>query len=372
MKKCTLLLLSGLLFSLSCAEQETDFEFEETANLPSFTAIGEDLETVWQLDFDGVSETVQTQDIGQQLDINANYLTLRQNGNQLSFYSFDSGFFDLSQKNVETGEIAIYDRFYLNTDERSVVWGINSETDVFFGFFAPLGSTNLALRKIEIGDFEGQDFSLEANITRLYPPLYENGKLFIPYQDGVGTFKVSAYDTLLEQVVLTLNFGDARPSIFTDSDGNLAVLKFQDATGVILDIYDFESLQLLQSTPLNLNQIFSIGAIEAELRGDELVYEYTYVQPAALATGPAVFNIGAQQNSVLALGQVIDSIETNSTKDLAITTQRYSFDDAAFYVGYLNLAAESTIEGGVFVLSNDGELLKNIEVDFVPTYILKD
>lgn len=372
MKKHYLPCLLAFVILVSCAGDDTDFEFAEEATLPSFVAIGEDLETVWQLNYNGASQNAQIEDIGTQLAIDPNYLTLRQTGNQLSFYSFDSGFFDLSQKDVVTGDIQIFDRFYQNTDQRSVVWGINNETEVFFGFFAPLGSTNLAVRQIGLQDLQGQDLLLEADITRLYQPVYERNKLFIPYEDGSNIFKVGVYETNTQQLRVTLNFGTARPSIFMNADGNLAVLKFDSNTGLSLDIFDFDSIQLLQTTPLDLNQVFPVGALEAELQGDALYYEYTFVQPSALNSGPAIFNLGSQQNQILDLRGIIEQLETEPTNDLTLTTQRFSPRDNVFYVGYANLAENRTDEGGILILSREGELLQDIRLDFVPTYILKD
>ncbi|MBT8239323.1 MAG: hypothetical protein HKP38_10690 [Croceitalea sp.] len=371
MKKISNCFIGLCLLLASCSSDDVVVP-DEIAVLPSFMAIGEDELNVFQINYDGQTKMAATNDLSAELGINSNYLTLRQVDQQLTFYTFSAGAFNLAQKDIVSGAIQRFDRFYVNTDERSIVWGANSLDSVFFGFYAPLGSTNLALRVIDINNQLGEDIDLEFNINTLYQPLYANGKLFITYQNNLGEYKIVVYNTVTQSLSTTLNFNDRAPSIFLNNEDNVAILSNASGSAMQLQVFDFDTLEEMDLYELDLNQVFLPGAINMELMADKLYYEFQFSQPSEVISGPAVYDLANNTNTVFDITGIINAVEEELDIALFPIVQDYSPLKDAFLIGFAEINNQNELKGGVIGISAEGQLLGTLETPFVPTYFVKD
>ncbi|MEM8999087.1 MAG: hypothetical protein AAGB24_02400 [Bacteroidota bacterium] len=370
-----ILCLLGWL-TVACTSDDGTAPIDDQNTTPDFRVIGEDFDTVYQYNYEGEAEVGELVNLSDALNIDPNYLTLRQIDGLISFFSlsFVDGMFSLAQKNLETTNTMVYEDFYANTSSRSIVWGTNDGANVFFGYYGPFGSTNLSLHDIDLSDLSGQDLLLEFGIQDLYEPLYFNEKLFITYKDGGSKYKVVVYDTQTQLIVWTLDFGDFTPSIFIDDGGNLSVLKKRAGEDLILETYDFDTLRCINKHTLQLDQIFDSGVFDGFFVNGELLYWATYVQPAPIAYGPAIYDVATGQHQQVDLIGIVEQVQQDLNPDsIEITAQGYSVSQSIFLVGYtVRSALQNSVSGGVLTLSKTGELLSNVEVPFAPTYFIRD
>ena len=363
-------ILGAIVFLTSCSNDDGSEE-EAISKNPSFEFLGIDLQSTYQYTYDGSQETGSQTNLTEELGVPANFLTLRQVGNTLSFYSFASGNFSLFQKDVLTGESNSYPEFYSNTAQRSIVWGTNDEEAVFFGFYNPQGSTNLAIRKLTLDNLEGEDLNIEFNIDQLFQPLYEDGKLFITYRAFDLRYKIAIYNTDTGALIQTLDYGTASPSILIDNDGNLAVFRFTEDNKTTLERRDFNTLSIIEEVPLSFEQKLPIGPLNGSLIGSKLYYEFIYQQPYVINSGPAIFDIGSGETRILDLVGIKNRLENEEDLYINELLSQYDEDEGIFLISYVKVNTEDTLEGGVLAISQDGELLTNLQVPFIPAYFIK-
>lgn len=372
MRTNTYLLILLLVLNVACSSDDADLDTEETQIKPiRIQAIGGDNEAIYQYSNDGSQDIGETTNLSTELGLGSQYLTLRQVGNTLSFYTFNQGKFSLRQKDVSTGAVETYIDFYTNTTARSIVWGTNNEETVFFGYYNPQGTTNLAIQNVALDNLEGSDLSLEFNIEQLYQPLYHDGKLYITYKDSTLEYKISVYDTTTFALIQTLEYGTTSPSILIDVNGDLAIFKFGNTPTVRLEYRDVNTLGIFKEQDFELNQRFLPGPMNAELKDGKLYYGYEYSQPFELLVGPAVLDIATGENQPLDLIGVINEVETTEEISTYVVWQQYNAIQDVFFVSYGTYGLGSNLTGGILVLSPDGTLLKNVNLPFVPSYFVK-
>ncbi|WP_281541905.1 hypothetical protein [Maribacter aestuarii] len=364
-------ILWAILLFAACSKEDDNSRQEITAIQPSFEVVGVDLEATYQYNYDGTTEMGTVFNLTDEIGVPSEFLTIRQVGSVISFYSFAFGDFSLYQKDVVTGATNSFPSFYTNTPQRSIVWGTNNEEAVFFGFYNPQGTRNLAVRKLTLGDLEGADLPLEFNIDALYQPLYADGRLFITYRSNDLQYKIAVYDTDNGVLISTLNYGTASPSLLIDENGNLAVLRFSDESVTILERRDIDDLTVIEEIPLVFEQTLPTGPINGNLIGAEFYYEYEYQQPFELINGPAVFNIDTGENFILDVAGIKNRLENEQGISIYIIASQYDETADVFLVSYGKFNTTQTLEGGVLAISKNGELLANAEVPFIPVYFIK-
>lgn len=372
MRKVTLFFVFVFFIISGCSTDDSSLPIDEVPQEAiHIKAVAADGQSVYQFSYNGSNNEVETTNLSEELGLGSDYLTLRQSGNTLTFYTFNGGEFSLRQKNVSTGAVQAYIDFYTNTEERSIVWGINNETSVFFGYYKPLGSTNLAVQNIQLDNLQGTDLSLEFNIDKLYQPLYHEGKLYITYRNSALEYKISIYDTATFSLAQTLVFGTASPSLLVDANGDLVIFKFSDTANVSVERRDIFTLEIVEEVNFEWNQRFIPGPINAEVVGDYLYYGYEYSQPFDFEVGPAILNINTGENSLLNLEGAIAKIEAEEEMSTYVVWQQYDPLQNVFLVSYGRYSNEATLLGGVLILSSEGEFLDNVLLPFVPTYFVK-
>ncbi len=367
LKTAQLVFVAALL--LGCSNDDNSSEPIQVVEPASFVVIGEDADRVYQFSYNAESDLGTTADLTGELGINSNYLTFRQPDKLISFYSFADGFFSLAQKNIETDQTINYDNFYENNPGRSIAWGTNNDSNVFFGYFGPNGSRNLSIQDIELSSDERIDVTIDFNIESVDQPLYFEDKVYVSYRDSQGDSKLTFYNTNTKSAGPKLDLGTTTISFFATNDSNIGVIK--NGTTPTLAVYDGSTFVLLESFPLDFGTGFDSGPIfDLTLNGSSLYYARTFAQPSRFQFGPAVFDLERQQDFILDLGGIVEEVEQQIGTGVTPSFQVYDTASQLFLVGYAQLGNE--IKGGVMQISNDGRLVANIEFPFFPTNILKN
>lgn len=336
-------------------------------------AIGEDGQNLYQFSINTAVGDTLTTNLSEELSIDGFFLTLRQVGDEVSFFSFSGGFFSWSKKDVVTGAVQILDDFYEDTPERSIVWGTNSENTIYLGHYRPSGTRNLALLGIPTGNTERFDLQLEFNIENLYQPVYFENRLFMTYRDGTQQYKVTVINTTDNTVQTTLDFGAEAPGLFITEDQNLGVIQFGESNSRTLTVYDLNSLAELDSYSTDINLPADSGESQnVHFDNGVLYFSATYPQPSPINFGPAVYDFATNDLLLPDLAMMVANYENESGKRITLTSQGFSNSQKLFFVGYAEADALGAQPGGFFVINAQGELVDRISTDFVPFYFLKD
>ena len=370
LKRNFLPFLALLFFSCSSDDSDNPVQEEETEiSASSFTVIGQDLENVYQFDYDASSDQGQLTNLTLEFNINRDYLTLREVEDLLSFYYFAGGAFSLFTKDVRTGESTVYTDFFSNNPGQSVAWGINSKSNVYFGFFGPFGERNLGILDVEfVGDL-GQDVAIDEDVDFVFQPLLFQNKIYFVYRNNQGEYKFTFYDTLNRTAGEILDFGNVPISFLFDEFGELAIVK--NGADATLEFYDANSLEFLESRDLNFNTAFSPGPVDgAVIKGNTLYYAFPYVQPAKFSAGPASFDLSAQENTVIDFLSIASEVEQELGQSIGLTVQIYDAREDIFFVAYEVL--DQSARGGILQIGATGELVSNVATTFVPTYIVRN
>jgi hypothetical protein len=355
---------------LSCSKNDR----VETVNViePDIDVIliGEDLDRVFQYEYNSLKDTAVISDLTQELDLRPSYLTLRQEGNLLSFYTFTSGNFSLIQKNVETGASTLEANFYTENDERSILWGTNDGNNIYLGYFETLGTSNFGVLTIDINSGAQKQLIIEDAIQTSYQPIYHQGKLLLTYRDNADNYKVAIVDTATNTILTRLEFGTLVPNIFINEVGDVVILKSNRGEDYSYAIYNANSFETTGEVDFSLTRYFDPGILMARLIEQKLFYYSLYIQPAAVRFGPATFDLNTNVETLVDMERIVNEVENQNGKRMRLISQGIDEQSGVYLVGYANLNDSNTYDGGMLIVSFEGDLIKNIALSFVPTYFL--
>ncbi|MGD1946461.1 MAG: hypothetical protein ACFB0A_09420 [Croceivirga sp.] len=369
LKKLGFLLFGLVLLGCSSDDAENDGIVEQELAIANVTAVGQDFDNVYQYSFDGNMGASEQINLTAELNVTPDYLTLREVEDLLSFYFFADGAFSVILKDVRSGASASFDDFFPNSAGRSLVWGVNNESNVVFGFFGPSGTRNFGIQDIDLQTLNSADTEIDEDIDFIFQPILFNNKVYFTYRDNGGDYKFSFYDIREKQRGPILNFRDVPISFLFTESGEVAIVK--NGVSASLEIYDPDVLQLIERFELNFNTGFSAGPVEgAFFDGKTLFYPFSFVQPAEFSFGPAFFDVETQENTVIDLIRITTEVENELNTDIGITVQVYDGIQNLFFVGYEVL--DQSARGGILQINTEGNLITNITTDFVPTYFLRN
>jgi len=369
LKKFALPLLVLFLGACNSDDPEGTNPIETEIPVANFIAVGEDATNVYQYVFDGETEVGEVENLTTDFSINTGYLTLRQTDDLLSFYYFEGGSFSLILKNIRTGATARYSNFFANSEGRSVAWGTNSESNVFFGFFGPAGTRNLGIQDVEFQSNAIEDTEIDSDIDFVYQPVLFNNKIYFVYLDNSGDYKFTFYDTNTKSSGPILNFDSIPISFLIEESGNIAIIK--NGVDASLELFDPDTLTSLETLPLGFNTAFTAGWVDgAVFDGNVLYYAFPFVQPSQYPSGPASFDLGTQENSLVDFFAIAEGVEEELGQAIGLTIQIYDPNQNVFLVGYEVL--DQSARGGVLQISPNGTLISNITTAFVPVYFVRN
>lgn len=355
---------------LSCSKDDGGETVSLSESEINVILIGEAAERVYQYSYNSTDDAGIQTDLTQELGLENNYLALRQQGNELSFYTFALGKFSLFRKNVETGVSSFTENFYSENFGRTVLWGTNGDRNIYLGFFEPQNSSNFGVLTIDIETGVRTDLKIEDAIQTSYAPIFHQGKLILTYRDVSANYKVAIVDTDTNTIQNRLEFGALVPNIFIDEFGDVVILKSNRGENYSYAIYDPITYESSADIEFSLTRFFDPGFLNARLLNQELYYYQSFVQPAEVQFGPASFDLNTNLETVVDMIRIVNEIENNNGKSVRLISQGIDEESGVYLLGYANLNNSNTIDGGMIIVSFEGELIKNIELPFVPSYFL--
>ena len=267
---------------------------------------------------------------------------------------------------------AVFENFYTVSDQRSITWGASSEDRLFLAFYSPKGARNLSVRIFDsIGGTES-DIFIEANVLETFAPFYRNDKLFVTFLDANSEFHVVILQPSTQIVLADLEFGGDSPSIFTDSEGNLVILRNKEGTAYDYGIYDFETYVTIEEGSFELNRTYAPGYLNSDLIDGKLYYQNLYAQPSELTFGPAIYDLNTKTNTEIDLIGIVTDFQEEFQTSIFPISQGFDATSGSFLVGYGNTENPDVLEGGVLVISEKGKFLGHVSLPFVPTYFVKN
>ncbi len=364
-------LLLPFFLMVACSNDDGQSNVDREVSIPDFNLIGEDGSSIYQYQYSSAAKSGIRTNITQENGVSRQYITIRQTADWVSFFSFANNNFSFVQRNIANGSGLAYPDFYTVSDDRAITWGTNSETEIFLGFYTPRGTKNYNVRLLDPETAEFLDIFIEFGILQAYQPLYNNGRLVMPFRDNASNYKIAVVNTDAQALMQILDFGGAVPSVFIDDIGDMVVISSTDQNNYGYKTYDLQSLDILTEDSFTLNKYFEPGPLEASLSGDKLFYLNYFAQPYPIPVGPAVFDIPQGEDRVIDILSIVEDFEEEKGFKIALTAIRYMEIEQVFLVGYAENGDPEVWRGGVFVITTDGRLVDTIEVDFVPTFIAK-
>jgi len=364
------LILCGIVLS-SCSKEATSTNEAVEIEIPNFKVIGEDLDNIYQFSYDASLKQGIQVNLTESLGVDPLYIELRQVSDVISFYSFSSGSFSVILQNVATGQSTTYPDFYTVNDERSIIWGTNSEDALFLGYFSPQGSKNFGLRTLNPGTQESSDLSIAFNVQQVFDPVYYRQRLFVSYQDEVGKYQVGIFNTETKAILQTFDFGNDVPSILIDDMGDIGIIIGKGNNNFTYQVYDLETLSPIIETDFTFNKYLAPGPLQGAIFGDVLYYTNFLAQPSAVPFGPAYYDFVLNENRVIDIVSIVQQVEQATQFTVDVTAMRYLEKAGVFLMGYVNVNTANSVEGGILIISKEGVLIDRVEVPFAPTYIIK-
>lgn len=358
---------------LSCSNDDEGIEDTPVSNFPSYSVIGENFQGVFQFNYDGLDESGQLINLTEENNVLREYLTLRQVSETLTFFIFSAGKFSAVQRNYKTGETNFVNEFYTDSNERSVIWGATSESQIFMANYSPRGSTNFGVRIIDLVTQEEEDLIVDFDVDNVYQPLYLNGRLFLGYMDSSSNHKLAVVDTNLNTLIKTFDFGQFAPSIFISKDNNIGIISGNNSSDYSFTLYDISSLEPIQEESLMINRFFSPGAIQtqAEFANNGLYYLNFYFQPSPISFGPAYYDFVQKENTIIDMVSIAQEVQDEIGIPLEISAFDYEEESDTFLVGYTTFESPDILKGGILIISREGELLLHEALNFAPDYFIR-
>jgi len=367
------LCIIGTLF-LACTNDDNQPDMVSEVQMPNYTVIGQNAQSVFQFNYDGTLDEGELFNLTTESNINRGYLTLRQVSDLLTFFSFAAGSFSAVQRNYVTGESTFINEFYTTSNERSVTWGANSENKLFLGYFSPEGSTNYSIRTINLTTDQEIDLVIEFNVNDVFEPLYSNDRLLITFLDQQSNYKLSVLDTESNNLIRTFDFGKLVPSVLINKDGDMIIITGNSDSDYDLTLYNLQTLEVIQEDQFSINRYFIAGPIqsEASIVNEKLYYLNLYAQPSNIRFGPATYDFITKENRIIDMLSIVQEIQDEVGLDIELTAFDYNENSHTFLIGYAKLVDAETLEGGIIVISEEGRVLRNTNLEFAPTRFIEN
>jgi hypothetical protein len=361
----------GLLI-WGCSNEDTiEQEQIDEQSLPDFQCIGEDFESIFLYNYDAGLESGSSVNLTQEDNLDRFYIALKQVSEVLSFFSFFEGDFSLLQKNVQDSSVSTFENFITESAERSVIWGANSENQVLIGYYSPRGSGKFGVRVLDAVTGTFVDTPLASNVFDTQEPLYFNQRLFASYLDNNDQYHLIVFNTVDFSIVTSFDFVDQTPSFLIDETGNFVL--FLGDNGVFRkEVYSVANMDLLRSDSFTINEFFQPGPMNAYLAEDKLYYQSALVQPAPIILTPAIYDFSNNQNQILDILSLRETVIEQIGRDINPTAFGFNAEKRFFFRGFAKVTTDTSFDGGIMVISEDGSLIEILELPFVPTYFIKN
>ena len=361
-----------ILFGLGCSNDDGSLAEREQDSFPELKIIGEDEDNIYLYSRSDTNKEGSILNLSELSGVNRQYITLRQTEDLVSFFSFASDNFSVVIHNVADNTALSYPNFYTVADERAITWGSNSDNQIFLGFYSPRGTRNYNVRILDPLSGSFTDVQIEDNTAQAFSPLYNNGRLVLPYRDSSENYKIALLDTDNATIIQTLDFGSSATSVFLNSMDELVVLSSLDQLNYQYNFYDLQDASGTDLGSFVLNKFFPPGPLNANISDNKLYYLNFFAQPYLVASGPAVFDLGIQEDRVLDILGIKQEIETEIEDFILLTDIHFLENANLFAIGYAEAGSLADWKGGVVLIRPNGEKVSRIDLPFIPTYVVRE
>ncbi len=366
-----ILLLAGCSLFWNCSDDNIgERDLEIAIEIPDFQLLGEDENSVYRYSYDSESDEGTATNITQEDNIDRFYISLRQVSDVLAFFSLADGNFSLTLKDLNASGTVSIENFISISSERSIIWGATTESQIIMANYSPPNSGALFIRTQEIEDGSFVDTPLATNVFTTSQPLYFQQRLFVTYLDNNDQYNLLVVDTETLDIIRTFEFGDQSPGILIDSNGEL-VLLLSDGNLFTREIYAVNTMELIEMSSFSLNQFLGTGPLDAYLVDERLYYLFSLVQPSPVASAPAFFDFSSGENGITDILEIREMVRDQIGSETTPTAFGFDVQSRTFFMGYAKNNSSSGFDGGVMVISENGELIEVIELPFVPTYFIR-
>ncbi|MDX1315349.1 MAG: hypothetical protein R3356_07590, partial [Eudoraea sp.] len=159
---------------------------------------------------------------------------------------------------------------------------------------------------------------------------------------------------------------------FLNNMDELVVLFSSDQLNYRYNVYDLQNVTVTDQGNFELNKFFPPGPLDANISNDKLYYLNFFAQPYPVTSGPAVFDIGLQEDAVVDILGIKLEVETEIGGPIILTDIHYLESSDLFAVGYVETGNPSELIGGVVFIRPDGEKVYRTALPFIPTYIVRE
>ena len=88
-------------------------------------------------------------------------------------------------------------------------------------------------------------------------------------------------------------------------------------------------------------------------------------------SGPAIFDVASGENKILDLVGIKNRLENEENLYINVLISQYDKNEGIFLISYVKVNTEDSSEGGVLAISEEGELLTNLQLPFIPAYFIE-
>ena len=365
------LLIISLLFWQCSDDDIGEIEMQINGEAPDFQLVAEDENNIFWYSYDSESDEGTTVNLTQEDNVDRNYITLRQLGDQLSFFSLLNGNFSLLQKNLADNSTRAFEDFIAISSERSIIWGAVSEDQILMANYNPPSSGQLGIRSLDMNTGLFEDTPLATGVADTGNPLYYQQRLFIDYRDNIDRYNLVIMDTENLELLRSFNFGEDIPSFLIDDNGHFVL--FSGDQGIFRrEVYDVVNMDLIEESSFNLQQVLNQGPLDAYLEDERLYYQYILTQPSPVATAPAYFDLTSAESLIVDIISIRDEVADRQGQPISLTAFGFDRSSRTYLMGFGLSSTSADFDGGVIVINENGDLLEVIELPFVPTYFIRN
>lgn len=365
----SIILITTLLYSCSQTD-EVDEPIDEEDFVPfEISVIAKNSENIYQLDILGDTADILETNLSQTLDIPYNSRRTYTNGSKITFFDIQNGNYAFWQKDVVTGQSISQDPICEATENESwrypltsgdqiglITYEFNESTEK--NYLKIFDATTNTCNRFEIADF----YIPQNNYAHLH-----KGRFYLYFTEiGGEAYSLKIMNTSNGEQIETLSFESA---FSTTMDDEKLYLMFVDGTYKILNLEDLSLLE--EGMTNNPHLSHTPGLYSSNINQNKMVFNYSYPQPAALSSAPAIYDWTTNEithGGDFYLFDVDRKLEDKYIEGFKFTAVEVDLESTILVAGYQNV--RDTNEGGIVYLTFEGEILMDIPLDYVPTEII--
>ncbi len=366
--------LTLIILSFGCSNSDLDENNLNSTLQKDITIIAKENNQYYQIDVLNNSKNIITTNLSETLGIEYPYLVLNTSPSLISFFKMAGNSFPVFQKNIITSETYIRNQFCdldsqegrnfpTNSDKKLILFTYEynensiSNADIINNFIRIYDKQTENCVKLLIGS--GELYSRKSTIV-----IGEN--IYVYYTNKERKPEIVKINLITNKIEEELIFDNIFRATISDNELHI----FSNGEHEIYNTLNFE---MISKSSLNLNNLLGYpGLFETSFKDNEMLIDLPYAQPSPVEYGPATID--------LTTGEIIKGLENNLLdvwRDLGdhlkasvgITTYSVDLKSNLIVIGFEKISQYNK-SGGVVYSNFKGEILKIVELEFIPNKII--